>query len=340
MKLAIVSKLWEETTPLSRGGTGASIGSLVNGLVDRGHQVTLFATGNSETKAQELVSVREMPFRGDYSEVQEYQNIAGAFARHQDFDLIHCAVEHKSVLFGKAVSTPSLHSIRYGEFFEHEIELLREYQDLCFVANSQSLTELLPFLNWQGFVYNGLKIEDFPFKEKKEDYLLFLARVNEQKGADLAIETARKLNKRLFLVGNMVDRDRDFLESKVKPYLDNDQIVYLGEVSGPRKLELLQNAEAVLQPVRFFEACSNTLLEAMACGTPVVATDSGSNRELIEDGRTGFVVKDGEDLAEAVSRVKEIDPAHCRQRVSDNFSLEAMINGYERIYDKLLKKSR
>ena len=120
MNLAIISKLWESTTPLSSGGTGASIGGLIDGLVEAGHRVTLFATGDSKTKAQELVSVREQPYRGDYSEIQEYRNIAETFRRHREFDLIHCAVEHKSVLFGDLVETPSLHSIRYGEFFDQE----------------------------------------------------------------------------------------------------------------------------------------------------------------------------------------------------------------------------
>lgn len=337
MNLAIVSKLWENTTPLSGGGTGASIGALVNGLVDNGHRVTLFATGNSETKAQELVSVRKEPYQGDYSEIHEYRNIAEAFRRHREFDLIHCAVEHKSVLFGDLVDTPSLHSIRYGEFFEHEQELLRSYKDLNFVGNSRAITELLPFLNWQESVYNGVNTDEFPLEEDKDDYLLFLARMSEQKGVDLAIDTARKLNKKLILAGKMEDRDKHFLQDKVLPYIDNENIVYKGEVSGEAKLELLKKASCLLQPVRLFEACSNTILEAMACGTPVVALDGGSNRELVEHGTTGFVVSEPGEIEGAVADIKSIEPAACRKRVEENFSRDKMVAGYEEIYKKLIE---
>lgn len=340
MNLAVISKLWEPTTPLSSGGTGASIGNLVNGLVDRGHKVTLFATGDSETRAQELVSVRDEPYRGDYSEIHEYRNIAEAFRRHREFDLIHCAVEHKSVLFGDLTDTPSLHSIRYGEFFDQEQEMLESYKNLDFVGNSRAITEFLPFLSWQGFVYNGIDADQFPYSEDKDDYLLFLARLTEQKGVDIAIQTARKLGKKLILAGKMVDRDSEFLQKKVHPFIDDKNIIYKGELAGEEKLELLAKASGVLQPVRFFEACSNTILEAMACGTPVVAFDSGSNRELVEDGKTGFVVSDQAGMEEAVSKLNRIKPRDCRDRVEKFFSLEQMVKDYEKIYERMLGSSQ
>lgn len=336
MKIAIVSKLWEETSPYATGGTGVSIGYLVDGLVKRGHKVTLFATGNSRTKAQKLISVRKYPYQGDYSEIHEYQNIAAAFKRHKNFDLIHCAVEQKSVLFGSLVSTPSLHSIRYGEFFDHEEELLKEYKNLNFIGNSKSLKKILPFLNWRGFVYNGIDTSLFKLEEKKDDYLLFLGRLSPQKGPDIAIRVAKKLKKKLILAGRISDTDRNFLEKKVFPFIDGKQIIYVGEAPFKKKVKLFEKAEAFLHPIDYFEACSNTLLEAQACGTPVVAFDMGSNKELIEHGKTGFIVKTEREMVEAVKKIDKIDKKFCRTRVEKYFSIDKMVENYEKLYKKII----
>jgi len=337
MKIAVVSKLWEETSARSQGGTGASVGTLVDGLVEAGHKVTLFATGNSRTQAQELVSVREQPYQGDYSEVHEYEHIADAFRRHRDFDIIHCAVEHKSVLFADLVATPSLHSIRYGEFFEHEAALLDKYKHLAFMANSRAVTGLLPGLNWQGVVYNGLDTERFPFNFEPGDYLVFLGRMSPQKGPETAIRLAHKLNKQLFLAGKMEETDRAYLDEQVLPYIDGERIVYLGELGFDEKADLLKNAQALVYPNRFFEACSNTILEAQACGTPVVAFDIGSNRELVRDGETGFVVSGEEQMQDRLGKVGSIERRACRDRVENNFTKPIMVEQYIALYNKVIK---
>ncbi|MCD4694294.1 glycosyltransferase family 4 protein [bacterium] len=339
MKIAIISKLWEETTPFSSGGTGASIGALVNGLVDKGHELTLFATGNSKTKAQKLISVREKPYRDDYSEIHEYENIAEAFRRYKDFDIIHCAVEQKSVLFGDLVSTPSLHSIRYGEFFDHELKLLKKYKNLNFVCNSKAIKKLLPFLNWKGFVYNGISLDDFSYSDKKGDYFLFLGRLSEQKGVDIAIKLARKLNKKLVLAGKLVERDSEFTKKYIEPFINNKNIIYKGEVLGKKKIDLLKNAHCLIQPNRFFEACSNSILEALACGTPVVTVDIGSNKEIVKHGKTGFVVENERELLKAIKNIDKIDRKDCRESIEKNFSLEKMVEGYEKIYEKIINNN-
>jgi glycosyltransferase involved in cell wall biosynthesis len=309
-------------------------------LVDRGHKITLFATGNSKTKTQKLISVREMPYRGDYSEIHEYENIAGAFRRHKDFDIIHCAVEQKSVLFGDLVPTPSLHSIRYGEFFDHELALLKKYKNLNFVCNSKAIKKLLPFLNWQGFVYNGISLKDFPYSDKKGDYLLFLGRLSEQKGVDTAIKLAKKLNKKLILAGKLVDRDSKFTKKHIDPFIDNKNIIYRGEVKGKKKIDLLKNAYCLIQPNRIFEACSNSILEALACGTPVVTMDTGSNKEIVKHGKTGFVVRNEKELAGAIKNVDKINRKDCRESIEKNFSIEKMVEGYEKIYEKIIRDCR
>lgn len=340
LKIAIVSKLWEETSPGSRGGTGSSIGYLVNGLVDRGHQVTLFATADSKTKAQKLISVRKTYYKSDYSEVHEYQNIAEAFKRAKDFDIIHCAVEQKSVIFADLVKTPSIHSIRYGEFFEQERDLLKRYKYLNYVGNSRFLKKLLPFLNWQGIIYNGLNYNDFIQKEKPGNYLLFLARLSPQKGVDTAIKLAKKLKMKLILAGKVSDADRDFLDKEVYPFIDGKQIVYKGEVLGEAKKKLLSEALCLIQPNRMIEAFGNTFLEAMASGVPVIAYDQGSMREVIETNKTGYVVNNFSEMVKALRLIKNINKKDCVDRAKKHFSLETMIDSYENLFYKIIEKSK
>jgi len=340
LKIAIVSKLWEETSPGSRGGTGSSIGYLVNGLVDRGHHVTLFASGNSKTKAHKLISIRKKHYQGDYSEIHEYANIAAAFRLADKFDLIHCAVEQKSVLFGELTKKPSLHSIRYGEFFNHELDLLKSYRNLNYVGNSEALKKKLSFLNWQGLIYNGLDLNDFIRKEKHQGYLLYLARLSPQKGIDVAIRAAKKLGAPLLIAGKISNTDEAFLKKKVYPFIDGKKIKYLGEVLGQKKKKLLANALVLIHPNTVFEACSNSILEAMASNVPVIAYNNGSNKELIKHGKTGFIVKNEKEVVSAIKKLHQINRRDCSARIKEKFSLEKMIIAYENLYYKLIKNSK
>ncbi|MFA7365347.1 MAG: glycosyltransferase family 4 protein [Patescibacteria group bacterium] len=340
LRIAIVSKLWEETSPDSRGGTGSSVGYLVNGLVDRGHHVTLFATGNSKTKAQELVSVRKKHYAGDYSEVHEYENISEAFNRAKDFDIIHCAVEQKSVIFSDLVKTPSLHSIRYGEFFDQEKNLLKKYKHLNYVGISKYVKKMLPFLNWQGVVYNGIDVDNFKHKKEKGDYLLFLARVSPQKGIDVAIKAARKLNMKLIIAGKTSDTDKEFLDKHFYPFIDNEQIIYLGEVLGEKKKNLLKNALCLIQPNRIVEAFGNSLVEAMASGVPVVAYNKGAIGELIKNGKTGYAVDNFSEMISALKKVDKINKQDCLERVEKMFSADKMVDSYIDLYFKIIKNNK
>jgi len=338
MKIAIVSKLWESTDPHSTGGTGLSVGLLADELVKRGHKVTVFGTGDSKTKAK-LISVRQSPWENDYSEPIEYLNIAQAFSQHNKFDIIHCHVEYKAAMFADLVkTTPHLMSIRYGQLFADEIKILKKYRQLNWSTNSGAMTKLLPFIKFQGVVYNGLDLKRYPFNKNKNDYLLFLARLSPQKGPDTAISIAKKLGRKLILAGKIVDSDKPFLTKKVLKQIDGRQIQYVGEVKFTEKIKLLKNASALIYPNIVFEACSNAILEAQACGTPVIAFDKGSNKELILNNKTGFVVKNSTQMAEAIKRLNEIDPQNCRQHIIKKFSVENMANGYEKLYLKLLKK--
>lgn len=335
MRIALISKLWERTDPLSTGGTGMSVGILAEELIKRGHQVSLFATGNSRTKAR-LISVRQKPFTNDYSEIQEYQNIANAFEKANTFDLIHCHVEHKALFFSNLVKTPVLHSIRYGEFWQQELQLLKKYKKLNFCANSKSLVKKYSFLNWKGFAYNGINVANYTFNAEPANYLLFLGRLSPQKGPDIAIKIAKATKQKLFLAGKISDADKDYLNKKVFPFIDQKNVVYIGEAQFKDKIDLLKNAKALLQPINYYEACSNTILESGACGTPVIAFNKGSNKELIKNGTNGFVVKTYNQMINAVKNINTIKRINCRKYIENNFTVEKMTNSYEKIYKKIV----
>ena len=336
MKIAIVSKLWEATEPESTGGTGAVAGYLVEELVRRGHEVSLFATSDSRTSAQLIPGPGAAEFRKNYSEAQEFLNISSAFDRRDNFDIIHCHNDYKSLFFGAASQTPSLHSVQYGEFFADELAVFEKFKHLNFVGISQAIQKMLPQLNWRGLVYNGLDTRRFSYQENKEDYLLFLGRLSPQKGVSVAIQIAKRLNRRLLIAGKKSEQDAEYLRRQVDPFIDGTKIKYMGEVGFDKKVDLLSRAACLLHPVNILEAFGMTLIEAAACGTPVIAFDQGAIPEIIINGETGFIVNNEEEMVRAVGELKKISARNCRQRVENNFTAEKMAEGYEEIYRKLI----
>jgi glycosyltransferase involved in cell wall biosynthesis len=336
MRIAVVSKLWEKTDPFSTGGTGMSVGTLINGLVEDGHQVTLFATADSKSRAQKLISFQKKPYQNDYSEIKEYQNIAQAFKQAKDFDIINTHIEHKACFFAPLTKTPTLITLRYGEFFADELNLLRQNRLLNYSFNSTSLQKKFSFLNSLGVVYNGLDLNNYPFVHESQNYLLFLGRVSPQKGTALAIQAALKSNYKLIIAGKIVKSDQDYFKKQILPYLDNKRITYQGEVNFKKKIQLLSQALALIQPTQFFEACSNVILEAQACGTPVITFNKGANKELVKDGQTGFITTP-RSLTKAIKSIHQIKRQDCHDWIGKNFNYKDMVAGYEKIYQKLIK---
>ena len=338
MRIGIVSKLWERSDPESTGGTGVMVGNLVEGLVKRGHNVTLFATKDTKTKAR-LISVLSKPFseKRPYSEIYEYLNITKALRMASQFDIINFHVEHKSLLFSNIIKTPLVHTIGYGEFFKDELNLLKLYKKESFIAISQSINKKFKFLNFKGVVPVGLDYNNFPFNDRPDDYFLFLARLSPQKRPDLAIAAAKSAGVKLILAGKTSSADINYLKKKVFSYIDGKNIIYIGEAKFKKKISLLKNARALIHPHKYFEAFGISLLEAQACGTPVITFPGGASSELVENNKTGFIVKNISGLKKAIKMIGRIDRRACRERAEKKFSLNQMISGYENIYKQLLK---
>lgn len=337
MKIAIISKLWEKSDPLSTGGTGVLVGALAEGLMQRGHRVTLFATGDSRTRAR-LVSVLKRPFSPTrpYSEIYEYLNIAEAFRLAGSFDIINCHVEHKSLIFSSIVKTPVVHTIGYGEFFGDELALLKRFRHQPFIAVSQAVARKFNFLNFRATIPIGLDNTRMPFNDRPKDYFLFLARLSPQKGPDAAIAAAKKAGVKLILAGKTNSTDKTYLEKKIFPHIDGKQIIYVGEVNFKLKIKLLKNACALIHPHSYFEAFGISMLEAQLCGTPVIAYPTGATAEVVENNRSGFIVKNPDDISKAIKKIDTINRNYCRQRAEKLFSLERMVSGYEKTFKQLI----
>lgn len=341
MKIAIVSKLWEKSDPYSTGGTGVLVGNLVEGLIKRGHKVTLFATGDTKTKAH-LISVIKKPFSDQkpYSEIYEYLNIAKVFQEADKYDIINCHVECKSLIFSNITKTPVVHTLGYGEFFEDELNLLKKYKNQPFIAVSRAIADKFNFLNFKAIAYIGLNYNRFPFNDSPKNYFLFLARMSPQKGPHLAIAAAHATGVKLILAGKTSSSDKKYLKEKVFPYLDGKNIKYIGEVNFKKKIALLKNARALLHPHTCFEAFGISLLESQACGTPVIAYPGGAASEIIKNEQTGFIVSDESQMKKAIKNINIISRKECRINVEKNFILEKMVEKYEEVFKKLVRKEK
>lgn len=337
MKIGLISKLWETTDPTSTGGTGAIVGILAEELMRRGHEVTVFGTGDSKTNAR-LITLRDTPWKGeDYSEPIEYLHIAEAFSKRYFFDVIQCNVEQKACYFAAQSKTPTLVSIQYGEFFDDELTVLKQYADLPYIAPSKALMTEFSFLSWKGFIYHGINPDDFMFNETPGDYLLFLGRLSPQKGPDVAIRVALATGKKLILAGKTSPGDKAYLDKHVMPLIDGEQIQYVGVADFKTKLQLLKNAIALLHPISFVEAFGMTLIEAMACGTPVIAFNRGAISEVVENKRTGFVVSNEEEMKESIQHIPGLTRRDCRDRVEKHFTSKRMAEQYEALYKTMVQ---
>jgi glycosyltransferase involved in cell wall biosynthesis len=260
-----------------------------------------------------------------------------AYERGSEFDLLHDHTGPVGASIGAISEAPTVHTL-HGPFTPQTAMLYRRIaRRHWFVAISESQRSMAPGnLRWGGVVYNGISLDRYPVCEDKDDYLCFLGRADEEKAPHLAIEAARAAGRRLVLcVTTKNEREQAYWAEMVEPLLGDD-VEVRGECDQDQKTELLARAAALLFPIQWAEPFGLVMTEAMACGTPVVAWRNGSVPEVVADGETGFIVESVEEMAAAVDRVGDLDPQVLRARVKEWFSAEAMVAGYERIYQQVL----
>lgn len=343
MKIALLAPPYLPVPPSGYGGTERIVYYLAEGLVKRGHNVTLFASGDSKTKAQ-LFSTFQKAI-GNSGEIKNKPNYPllqyiDCFSRASNFDIIHNHAQYYAMFLAELVKTPVVHTI-HGSFAKGEVPedkrmTLERFRHHFFVSISFNQREPLPDLNWVETVYNGIDISEYPFAGKKGEYLLWVGRITAKKGPVEAINVAKHLRRKLKIAAVIDPIDQEFFEKEVRPLIDGKMIEFIGELDDREKGDVYGNAYCTLYPIHWHEPFGLVMAESMACGTPIVAFDIGSVPEIVIDGKTGYIVTDVERMVEAVLKIDRIDRLACRKRVEENFTVEKMVTGYERVYRKVL----
>ncbi|MBD2437675.1 glycosyltransferase family 4 protein [Nostoc sp. FACHB-110] len=341
MRIAQVSPLWERVPPPAYGGIELVVGLLTDELVRRGHEVTLFASGDSISLAK-LESVHPRAIRLD-QEVKEYSiyemlQLALVYERADEFDIIHSHMGCAALPYANLVSTPTVHTL-HGPFTCDNKKLFQHAKRQNLVSISHDQRDLSLDLNYAATVYNGIDVSSYKFHPQPEEppYLAFLGRMSPEKGPHLAIEIAKQSGWRLKMAGKVDVVDVEYFEKEVQPFIDGKQIEYLGEANHQQKNALMGGAFATLFPITWREPFGLVMVESMAAGTPVIAMKLGSTSEVIAHGKTGFVCNNIAECVNAIDKAAELDRYVCRQYVQNHFSYQSMTDGYETVYRQILQ---
>lgn len=336
MRVAILAPVTWRTPPRNYGPWEQVASVLTEGLVKEGIDVTLFATGDSITKAK-LKFVCEKPL-GEYpadAKVIECLHISNLMEQAEAFDIIHNHFDFLPLTYSGLIRTPVITTI-HGFSSEQIIPVYKKYNAHSHYV-SISNSDRHPDLKYLDTVYDGLDQQQFHFGQGKGDYLLYFGRIHPHKGAYEAIQIAIRSNKKLILCGLI--QDQNYFEENVAPYLNNSSIIYMGNAGTQQRNQLLGEALALLHPISFEEPFGLSVAEAMMCGTPVIAFERGSMKELIVDGKTGFLINNIEEAIVAVSKITDISRCDCRRHAMDKFSSHVMARNYIKLYGQIVRKS-
>ena len=336
MRIAHIAPVATTIPPPKSGSVETMTSLLTEGLVARGHDVTLFATGDSKTKATLFAAYPHGYWHDENMwpwELYEMLNLAAAVERAAEFEIIHyeAAYYPMSLAFARLSPTPVVQTLHHSPS-PAEIKLWSRYPEAPFVAISNEQARLLSGLNVVGTVLHGIDTDSFSFREKPEDYLLFLGRFTEGKGVLQAIEIARRTGMRLILAA----AEDDYYRERVAPHVDGRHVVYYGEADFASKVKLYGGARALLYPIQSREPFGLVLAEAMACGTPVAALDRGAVREVVDQGVTGMAFDDLEQMVNELPRVFGLDRRRVRERAVARFGAARMVDEYIEVYRRIV----
>ncbi|WP_075603137.1 glycosyltransferase family 4 protein [Saccharicrinis aurantiacus] len=333
MKIAILAPIAWRTPPLRYGPWEQVASNIAEGLIEKGMDVSLFATGNSQTKGK-LLSVCEHAYAEDSSvdpKVAECLHISNLMEQADQFDIIHNNFDFLPLSYSRLIKTPIVTTI-HGFSSPKIIPVYKKYNNSShYISISDS--DRNPDLKYTATVYNGININEFIFKGEPDDYLLFFGRIHPDKGTYEAIKIAKKTKRKLIIAGFI--QDQEYFNQKVKPYINNEDIVYVGNSGPTQRLELLSQACALLHPISFNEPFGLSVIEAMACGTPVIAFNKGSMPELILHEKTGFLVTNIDEAVDATAQIHDINRGDCTKWVASMFSQQKMIEGYLKVYNQI-----
>ena len=351
LRVAQVAPLWENIPPQKYGGTERIVHNLTEGLVKKGHEVTLFACGTSKTSAK-LVSVYPRPLFRDgiawTNLMYPLLNITEAFDREKEFDIIHIHLNKSSDYMSLPLAKPLAHKVVFTLHFPYPVSqnrqdrhaVLQKYKDLNYISISNSQRQGGENLNWVETVYNGIDISPYDFHPSPKDYFVWLGKFNPDKGVKEAILAAKEANVDLVLAGKVDElekEDFEYYQAEVLPLIDSKQIRLAGEIGEKEKNEILGNARGFLNPIKWNEPFGLVMTESMATGTPVIGFRNGAAPEIIENGKNGFLVDSVQEMVEKIREIGKIDRKECRKRVEALFTAETMTSGYLEAYGKIFK---
>jgi glycosyltransferase involved in cell wall biosynthesis len=336
MHIAMLSPIAWRTPPRHYGPWESVVSLLTEELVSHGHDVTLFATGDSKTSGK-LHAVCARGYEEDQSivpKVWECLHISELFEHAEEFDIIHNNFDFLPLTYTNLIITPVVSTI-HGFSSPEILPVYKKYNSRVFYV-SISDADRSPELDYIKTIHHGIDMTQFDFQPEPDDYLLFFGRIHHDKGAKEAVEIARACNRKLILAG--IIQDDAYYHQHIEPHLDNNNVVYVGSVGAVDRNQLLGKATALLHPINFNEPFGLSVIEAMACGTPVIAFNKGSMPELIENGQNGFLVKTVNEAIDAVSHIRDIERTYCRRHVEQKFTTNHMVEKYIQVYETILEK--
>jgi len=339
MKIAQVSPLWESVPPKLYGGTERVVSYITEELVRQGHEVTLFASGDSTTSAQ-LVEACPKALRLNSGIFNRDAPLTAlmemAFGSPRDFDLIHSHLDFFGFPLARRCRVPVVTTLHGRLDLPEMAPVYREFSELPLVSISHAQRSPLPWSNWVATVYHGIPRDLYRPQLHSGQYLAFLGRIAPEKRPDHAIEIAKRTGLPLRIAAKVDPADRDYFRNVIEPLLDHPLVEFLGEITDAEKSDFLGDAYALVCPYDWPEPFGLVLIEAMACGAPVIAYRRGSIPEIIDDGVTGFVCDSLDGMVEAVSQLPVIDRTRCRQVFEERFTVERMVRDYVATYEQIL----
>jgi glycosyltransferase involved in cell wall biosynthesis len=344
MKIAQVSPLYEAVPPKLYGGTERVVAHLSDALVELGHQVTLFATAEAQTKAK-LAAVRDQAIRLDPAPLKSdlaahMSQLAEVRRRAHEFDVIHFHTDMIHFPFFEDQAERTLTTLHGRLDLKDLADVYRRWSHFPLVSISTSQRRPLSFANWMATVHHGMSADLYRFQPRSEGYLAFLGRISPEKRPDRAIQIAVASGRRLKIAAKVDKVDQTYFEEKIEPLMHHPLVEFVGEIGDEQKSAFLGGADALLFPIDWPEPFGLVMIEAMACGTPVIAYDGGSVREVVEEGLTGFIVSNDAEARRAVGQLDALDRRTIRRRFEERFSAHAMARRYIDLYTRLSRPVR